>query len=702
MGRWVQKFLDLKGLIAVCKALAKINKNKSRSGIDLDIEMELVRCIKTLLNNRFGAQSAMNNPECITTVVGSIDSPKLLTRKLVAEVLTFLCYLEYPTGHVAVLKAFDEFAEARGSDQRFGPWLHSLEQTIDGRGVWGSMVHASMEFKEIGGDTDLIDYVFSNTILVNALLGVCEELEPRIFLRTQLHSAGYSRLMTKMSEFSTDFIENQLEKFSHEEEADIEELSELHNQHEGVLKMTDPREIFDVLLKGVENTKAFDPFVHVLQRFLLIRDDSTRPRSYQLIEGLVNLVVMDRRNVAKDFKNTEGLSINAIFEKFKTQEELTDVKEDLENARQMIKRLSKDKTRLTYSNEEAKDLAKELQEKIAELQGKLEAEKSIQIQLGTRIAELSEKYESAIAEHEAQIAKLRESPPVSTTPAVTSTSDVPSTPAVTTTSDTNDADKVTLGSIPPPPPPSLSGSTDQSPSKAGRGRGRGAPPPLAPPLPGSEDLESTPPPPPRIGRGRGRGAPPPPPPLLPGSDFSNYVSPSEAEKFESSPVEAPPVVAPPPAVAGRGRGRGRGAPPPPPPGSEVYEEPAVEAPPVVAPPPAAAGRGRGRGRGAPPPPPPGSEVYEESAVAPPPPPAAGRGRGRGGPPPPPPGGHGTSDPSMPLTGAPVGRGRGGGPPPPPGAAGRGGPPPPPGRGRGGPVGPAVSNWEVCETRTNDY
>jgi cytokinesis protein len=124
------------------------------------MELEIVKCLKTILNNRWGVQEAIKNPHCISSLCFSITSPQLQTRKLVVEVLTFLCYCEPPMGHKLVLEALDQVMEYWRESARFDAWMRILENTIDGRGRFGTLVGMSEDLKKAGTqDEQLMEYV---------------------------------------------------------------------------------------------------------------------------------------------------------------------------------------------------------------------------------------------------------------------------------------------------------------------------------------------------------------------------------------------------------------------------------------------------------------------------------------------------------------------------------------------------------------
>jgi len=75
----------------------------------------------------------MANPTSVFALVSSIVSPHLPTRKVVAEILTFLCHWDPPNGHTAVLLAMDQLKSALSELGRFDAWMRLLEVTIDGR-----------------------------------------------------------------------------------------------------------------------------------------------------------------------------------------------------------------------------------------------------------------------------------------------------------------------------------------------------------------------------------------------------------------------------------------------------------------------------------------------------------------------------------------------------------------------------------------
>ncbi|CAI2192627.1 87_t:CDS:10, partial [Funneliformis geosporum] len=301
--KWVRSFIDAKGLEVLANHLSSITRKLTKREIDYQMEYEILKCLKSLLNCRWGAQEAISHPTCIHSITFSLITQQLNTRKLVAEVLSFLCYCEIPTGHNLVLEGFDQLMQFRAETGRFNAWMNILENTINSRGRYGSLVNASEEFKKggIGIDGSIMEYVLSNMILVNSIVGVCEDVEDRVRLRNQLHDCNLSRIIEKMRTLNYELINRQISKFENDSELDFEEC----------------------ILSSVEGTKAHDFFLSTLQQMLLIRDEGeTRTRYFQLINALITQIVRDRRVPDQDLNSSINIIVSQVLRKLDEQEKL--------------------------------------------------------------------------------------------------------------------------------------------------------------------------------------------------------------------------------------------------------------------------------------------------------------------------------------------------------------------------------------------
>ncbi|GJJ73060.1 hypothetical protein EMPS_05418 [Entomortierella parvispora] len=344
---WVRNFIQSRGQLILCNALSSLNHRPSRRDVDLTIEHEIVKCLKTLLNNRWGAQEAIQNGECISALCFSITSPQLQTRKLVVEVLTFLCYCEVPSGHRLVLEGLDQVMDYWKESARFDAWMRILENTIDGRGRFGTIVGMSEDLKKAGTqDGQLIEYVLSNVVFVNALLQVVDDIELRVHLRSQLTTSGLTRIISKMRSLNHDLIDRQLNIYEDEAENDYEDMIEFYN-HKILHDMSDPYDVFHALLRSVESSRAYDFFLSLLQHMLLIREEGDmRIRYFQLMDAIVTQVVLDRRGVTDDFDQKLGISVNQLVSKLVDQDRLQLAIEDAKQARHELEIVSRVKNEL--------------------------------------------------------------------------------------------------------------------------------------------------------------------------------------------------------------------------------------------------------------------------------------------------------------------------------------------------------------------
>ena len=174
----------------------------------------------------------MESPTTVFALCLSIVSPHLPTRKVVAEILTFLCHWDPPNGHTAVLSGMDQLKSHLAELGRFDAWMRLLELTIDGRGKMGSLVGASEEIRKggMGVDSILMEYTLANLFLINALANEQEDLRIRVHVRSQLRACGLPRIMQKMSQFKYELIDRQLAHYEEEEQLDLEELVDIQDR----------------------------------------------------------------------------------------------------------------------------------------------------------------------------------------------------------------------------------------------------------------------------------------------------------------------------------------------------------------------------------------------------------------------------------------------------------------------------------------
>jgi cytokinesis protein len=352
---WVKAFVEAQGQIALTNVLGKINRRQMRGpapppGVsqekDFDREYDIVKCLKALMNNKYGADNALHHAQIVTALAGSLISPRLNTRKLVSEVLTFLCHWADGQGHKKVLQALDQLKTQQGETGRFDSWMRWIEVTIAGRGKMGSLVGASDEVRSggIGVENLLMEYAVASLLLINMLVDTPErDLQLRCHLRAQLTACGIKRMLVKMESFQYEVIDKQVERYRTNEVIDYEDLLDRDNSSiaetvdSDQKDLSDPPQIAEAIQSKLLNTRANDYFVSLMQHLLLLKDNDAedRLRTFQLIDAMMSYVVMDRRLPDMDLKQSLNFTVQSLLDKLFTDSEARQALDDSVAAKQI-------------------------------------------------------------------------------------------------------------------------------------------------------------------------------------------------------------------------------------------------------------------------------------------------------------------------------------------------------------------------------
>ena len=387
---WVKAFIEAQGQVALTNVLMKINRKQTagpapvhsvqQTEKDLDKEYDIVKCLKALMNNKYGADDALARQSVPIALATCLNSPRLNTRKLVSEVLTFLCHCREDGGHTKVLQAMDYVKSLVGENGRFDAWMRLCEVTVDGRGKMGSLVGASDEVRSggIGMENLLMEYSLATLILINALVDAPEhDLHLRCHLRAQFHSTGIKRILTKMEGFQYELIDRQIEKFRENEIIDYEDMlqKEDSSQLDGVepeyKDMTDPKEIADAIMTKIQGTRTQDHFVSAMQHMLLMRENpyDDRLRMFQLVDAMLSYVAMDRRLPDMDLKQSLNFTVQNLLDKLHTDAEARLAFDEVTEARQVADAALAERDEMRGQVEMGADgLVQKLQKQIKEQQ----------------------------------------------------------------------------------------------------------------------------------------------------------------------------------------------------------------------------------------------------------------------------------------------------------------------------------------------
>lgn len=396
---WVRRFIECQGQVALTSILLKINRRTAAGPAapdgrgergdakSLDREYDIVKCLKALMNNKFGADDALAHQQVIIALATSLISPRLSTRKLVSEVLTFLCHWGDGDGHVKVIQAMDNVKNQHNENGRFDAWMRLVEVTVDGRGKMGSLVGASEEVRSggVGMENLLMEYAVATLILVNMIIDAPEkDLQLRMHIRAQFGACGIKRILTKMETFQYDLIDKQIERYRTNEAIDYEDMLERENSSikdniEGEVKdLNDPVQIVDAIQTRLQGTKTQDYFVSALQHLLLIRegDGEERLRMFQLVDSMLSYVAMDRRLPDMDLKQSLNFTVQSLLDKLHTDSEARQALDEALEARQIAEAAMAERDEMKAQVELGADgLVAKLQKQLQEQARFIEAQK---------------------------------------------------------------------------------------------------------------------------------------------------------------------------------------------------------------------------------------------------------------------------------------------------------------------------------------
>lgn len=296
------------------------------------------------MNNKYGADDAIAHQQVVVSLATSLISPRLTTRKLVSEVLTFLCHWAEGEGHRKVLEAMDLVKAQQGENGRFDAWMRIVEVTTDGRGKMGSMVGASEEVRSggIGMENLLMEYAVASLFLINMIIDAPEhDLQLRCHIRAQFTSCGIKRILTKMEGFQYEVIDKQIDRYRENEAIDYEDLlqKETSSMRDSIgpelADMHDPMQIVEAIQSKVQGSRAQDYFLSAMQHMLLIResDGEDRLRMFQLVDAMLSYVAMDRRLPDMDLKQSLNFSVQSLLDRLHTDSEARQALDDSAESR---------------------------------------------------------------------------------------------------------------------------------------------------------------------------------------------------------------------------------------------------------------------------------------------------------------------------------------------------------------------------------
>ncbi|KAG1089157.1 hypothetical protein G6F42_020055 [Rhizopus arrhizus] len=268
---WLECFIEDGGMQIIAKELGTIHKKQDRTQNDHKIELEILKCLDTLMNKKSGLQEAFKHARIIDNFCISLISPFIPARTQACESLTAFCFL--PNGRSMVLHGMELLKQYGPEFSRFDAWIQALEKTLDGRGKMGSAVGASNDLKMTGmvgaGDSQITQYMFISVLFINTLIrpDLIEDRKERLLVGYELEQAGISNVFSKMGVLNHEHINLAIQKFRDDIEADTiqEEMESYYD--------LDPVSVFQLLIEATQDTPAYQHLHNILCFLLKIQDN---------------------------------------------------------------------------------------------------------------------------------------------------------------------------------------------------------------------------------------------------------------------------------------------------------------------------------------------------------------------------------------------------------------------------------------------
>lgn len=255
------------------------NTEEDRRDVALELEVEIIKCIKAMVNTKAGKKEVMDHPEYIHTVVFSIICPQWQTRKIVCELLAFLCYSE---AYEHVIRGFEQLKKFKKSLSLFESWIsvllrivsvdmYSRKEKLPESHLMEYAVSTHMILK-----TDFLTHIInklSNMILVNALVSIPPDINYRIYIRNQFAAAGLqSNLLPNLETLDYRLLNLQIESFKEAADNDMDEAFEDETSINS--EQFQPSELLEQILENIsDSAKGTEYLMSSLKYLLWIKGD---------------------------------------------------------------------------------------------------------------------------------------------------------------------------------------------------------------------------------------------------------------------------------------------------------------------------------------------------------------------------------------------------------------------------------------------
>ncbi|XP_050698138.1 disheveled-associated activator of morphogenesis 1-like isoform X2 [Eriocheir sinensis] len=461
---FVNEFMEAGGLAALLNLLTEMDD----STFQTSIHMNVIACVKALMNNSNGRKHILAHPTCMNIISQSLATHHLKTKTLLLEILGGVCLL--PGGHKKVLEAMLHFQKHAGERTRFQTLIVDLDRSF-------------------GNFVDELALKIAAMSFINAIIrwGPGEDsLEFRLHLRYEFLMLGVQPVIEKLRALQNEILDTHLDAFEFYRAEDEREWARRYEEVHVDTKSASS--MFKLLQGKLQYSAAYPHFLSLLHHLLLMSNDMSAPDHWILFDRVLQqLVTQDEDGRDREVALLD-INVNSIVKLIANERELTESRRKIAKLEadfaDVVTDLNKKEQELFTATQEKEEVSQTLQQ----VRGQLEAEVRACGEAQRRAAE----QEAAAASLTQQLRDLA---------AGSLSDDVKASIAKT-----KDASGPPKGAPcpPPPPPPMMNGAPPPPPPMM-----NGIAPPPPPPMRGGPPpppLTNGGPPPPPIGGGRNKPA----------------------------------------------------------------------------------------------------------------------------------------------------------------------------------------------------
>ena len=465
---WVRCFIyDYQGDALLSSYMIKIQEQiyqveeKDINDELFDKELNTLNALKCMMNQKLGAERVRTDvSRYVNAIAGSMISPRIITRKIATESMTFMIAYyaqsenENQVKYHKIMKALDaitskpyfEFEnvplanyKSNGNTknrktlirkpptpekfQRFEFWLNLIEKTLEGKGKYlNSLVGASDELKYLYSGDDpvtsnnhnnsntenhLLEYCLTSMLLINMIVDNGLDVRVRFHLRAQFMAAGLNRLFDHFEDMGYDNLSQQVSNYKQWAESDEMEIKS-RQQYDENLDFSDPVSIVQSMWEVIKNSEGQGHFVSALQHLYLNQSDKRDnsqdlTRSLRLLDGLIQNVTMVHTT---NDESAVGVAMNRLLSTLSTDDMYKKALEEVKTFKKIAEEATSERDEMSRQLSVGADgLITNLSNEVREQETVLRRTRRLNEELSQDLEELKRKH---LAEKQEQELEMRE------------------------------------------------------------------------------------------------------------------------------------------------------------------------------------------------------------------------------------------------------------------------------------------------------